>query len=171
MCCISLSPHCNLSPNVSLKRNCWETITSSCCHFYIFLYCFPETYKTRNVFSEARFLYLNKRKKETEQPLISQRGRDEKNSHEAIYAHLHQRKHLSCRVLIFLVSFLNSFYIWFHYFSISLFYYSQLQFHLTKLLDTLDEDRQGLGVYKSKRRFRWWRRQYFSTRGKFFWCL
>ena len=136
-----------------------------------FLYiAFLRLTKLEMFFSEARFLYLNKRKKETEQPLISQRGR-EKNFFIKLYMPICTRENTSCRVLIFLVSFLNSFYIWFHYFSISLFYYSQLQFHLTKLLDTLDEDRQGLGVYKSKRRFRWWRRQYFSTRGKFFWCL
>ena len=63
-----------------------------------FLYiAFLRLTKLEMFFSEARFLYLNKRKKETEQPLISQRGREKNFFHKAIYAHLHQRKHLLSR--------------------------------------------------------------------------
>lgn len=41
----------------------------------IFMFCFPETWQTRDVFSEAGFLYLDKRKKQTCQSLITQTGK------------------------------------------------------------------------------------------------
>ena len=39
------------------------------------MFCFPETQQTRDVFSEAGFLYLDKRKKQTCQSLITQMGK------------------------------------------------------------------------------------------------
>ena len=38
------------------------------------LFCFPETYQTRNVFSEAGYLYLDEMKNQTWQPLVTQTG-------------------------------------------------------------------------------------------------
>ena len=39
------------------------------------MFHFPGTLQTRNVFSKARFLYLDEKQKQTWQPLITQMGR------------------------------------------------------------------------------------------------
>ena len=38
------------------------------------MFSFPKIQQTRNVFSETRFLYLNERRKQTWQPLLTQTG-------------------------------------------------------------------------------------------------
>ena len=45
-----------------------------------FMFCFPETWQTRIFFSEARFFYLDERKNQTWQPLMTQTGRAMKKS-------------------------------------------------------------------------------------------
>ena len=52
--------------NSSVERQCYKIVFS--------MFCFPETQQTRNVFSEARFLFLDESKKQTWQPLIAQMG-------------------------------------------------------------------------------------------------
>ena len=76
------------------------------------MFCFPETQPTRNVFSEARFVYLDEKKKQILQPLITQTKGAIKNIlkrgeawlkprilHKAIHAHLHKRNSQPAQLL------------------------------------------------------------------------
>ena len=49
--------------------------TKTKCKNASFIFPFPETQQTRNVSSEAIFLYLDERKKQTWQALITQTGK------------------------------------------------------------------------------------------------
>ena len=77
-----------------------------------FLFCFPGTQPTRNVFSEARFVYLDEKKKQILQPLITQTKGAMKNIlkrgeawlkprilHKAIHVHLHKRNSQQAQLL------------------------------------------------------------------------